>query len=308
MKGPISLRDYLEKSNLTDHLHLNNSLTFHWTNWDQTCLLQQEYYKQFNNNSHLMTLNSSLLSLQLQPVWLCNKVEVVLTDLYSLYESYLDSRLRLTWHERKNELLFSTSSEHGPYFTLTSMKWFKKEIYAQFVMRKILIEQFTLRSFRLNTAIPILLKFDNDVSVYHDKVSIHQMSEAGLILRISDKNFVNKIKNSSRLECKIPVQSYQNVQGLPFQDCVKKLDNESIFSEKNFKNYQLESRVLNFYGNLINSQRSGDNEFYIFARYEDLIPAGHNVTLAQTFGPIVSMTKSYFAQEIELLERKKLVA
>ena len=308
MKGLISLKDYLGKTNLSDHLHLTNSVSFHWSNWDQTCLLQQQLYKNYNNNFHLMTLNNSLMDLKSKTVWICNRVEVLRTDLYALYESYLDSRLRLTWLERKDELLFSLDSEQGPFYTLTSMKWFNKDIYAQFVMRKILIEQFTLRSFRLNTNIPVMLKFDNDVTNYQEKVSIHQISEAGIILKINDKNFVNKIKNSIMLEFKIPVQCYQNAHRLSFHDAWKKLNSDSIFNEEYFKTYQLESRIMNFYGNLSNSKRSGDNEFYIFARYEDFLPLAHGIYLAEAFAPLVSKTKKYFMKELEVIANEKLAA
>lgn len=308
MKGPVSLKNYLGKANLTDQLHLTNTVTFHWSNWDQTCLLQQQLYKNYNNNFHLVALNNSLNALKSQTIWLCNKVEVLHTDLYALYESYLDSRLRLTWHERKDELLFSNESEQGPYYTLTSMKWFKKEIYAQFVMRKILIEQFTLRSFRLNTSIPVNLKFDNDVTNYHEKVSIHQLSEVGVILKINDQNFINKIKNSAILELKIPVHCYKETLRLNFDDSWKKLNSPTLFNEEHFKTYKLESRIMNFYGNLFNTKRSGGNEFYIFARYEDILPLGHDLLLSDAFAPLVSKTKKHFIKEIDILANEKLAA
>ncbi len=301
MKELISLNDYLGKKNLSDHLHLTSKISFHWSNWEQTCLKQREYYKNYNNNFYLTSLNNQLLELKTHPIWICNKVEIIRTDLYSLYESYLDSRLRLTWLERKDELLFSTSNEQGPYFSLTSMKWFNKDIYSQFVMRKILIEQFTLRSFRLSTEIPITIKFDNDVNQYQNKVSIHQLTETGVMLKISDKNFVNKIKNSFMLELKIPTKAIKSTNNLNIHDTYEKLKDVTFQEDIHLNSYQLESRILNFYGNLANSQRSGENEFFIFARYEDLVANGHNVSLTNTFANLVSKTKKYFTKELDLL-------
>ncbi|MBP9682932.1 MAG: hypothetical protein KBD76_16145, partial [Bacteriovorax sp.] len=157
IRNTFSLKDYLGAKELTEHLRLTGELSFHWANWDQTCLVQRKHYKNFNNNFHLMKLNQKLQGLKNRPIWLCNKVKVMKSDLYSLYESYLDSRLRLTWFERKDEILFSFESEHGPYYTLTSMKWLDNDLYSQFVMKKILLEQYTLRSFRLNASIPVAL-------------------------------------------------------------------------------------------------------------------------------------------------------
>lgn len=304
--NPQSLKDYLGSRELTEHLRLTKELSFHWANWDQTCLAQRRHYKNFNNNFHLLRMNQALQELKSKPVWLCNKVKVIRTDLFSLYESYLDSRLRLTWFERKEEILFSYDSEQGPYYTLTSMKWLDKDIYAQFVMRKILLEHYTLRSFRLNATIPVQFKMDNDVQTYQDKVEIHQLSEMGFIFKINDKNFLNKIKNSTMLEMAIPINPYKKIDHMGIDDVFKKIDQHVISMEKDSMLFKLESRILNFYGNLNNAKRSADEEFYIFARYEDLLPAGHETELKQVFAPLVEKTKNLFISDLHEFERLKL--
>lgn len=304
-KGTISLKDYLGSRDLSEHLTLTKELTFHWANWDQTCLAQRKHYKNFNNNFHLMRLNQTLQELRAKPVWLCNKVKVMKSDLYSLYESYLDSRLRLTWFERKDEILFSFDSEQGPYYTLTSMKWLDNEIYSKFVMRKILLEHYTLRSFRLNANIPIVLKFDNDVKEYGDKVQIHQLSEVGFIFKIKDKNFINKIKNSTILELKIPAKHYSKVGKLQIEEAFKRLDEESPLLEQDYTVFKLESRILNFYGNMNNAKRSADEDFCLFARYEDVVPHGHELELKPVFAPLVTKTKNHFIRNLDDLENNK---
>lgn len=252
-----------------------------------------------------MRMNQALNELKSKPVWLCNKQKVIRTDLFSLYESYLDSRLRLTWFERKEEILFSYDSEQGPYYTLTSMKWLDKDIYAQFVMRKILLEHYTLRSFRLNATIPVLFKMDNDVQTYKDKVEIHQLSEMGFIFKISDKNFLNKIKNSHMLELTIPVAPYKKIDALAMEEVFKRIDQHEIKVERDSMLFKLESRILNFYGNLNNAKRSSDEEFYIFARYEDLLPDGHETELRNVFAPLVEKTKSHFIHDLNEYEKIK---
>lgn len=303
--NPKCLKEYLGSRDLTEHLKLTKELSFHWANWDQTCLAQRRHYKNFNNNYHLMKLNETLQQLKNKPVWLCNKVKVIRTDLFSLYESYLDSRLRLTWFERKDEILFSSDSEQGPYFTLTSMRWLDKEIYAQFVMRKILLEHYTLRSFRLNATIPVHFKLDNDVKVYEDKVMIHQLSEFGFIFKITDKNFLNKIKHSSTLELKIPVTPYKKIEFLSIEEGLRRLDQHELKIEKDSMLFKLESRILNFYGNLNNAKRSPDEEFYLFARYEDLLPVEHETELKNVFSTLVERTKNFFVNELNELENLK---
>lgn len=308
MSGPvrtISLKDYLGSRDLTEHLKLTKELTFHWANWDQTCLAQRKHFKNFNNNYHLLRLNHALQELKSKPVWLCNKIKVMKSDLYSLYESYLDSRLRLTWFERKDEILFSFEGEQGPYFTLTSMKWLDNDTYSQFVMRKILLEHYTLRSFRLNANIPVVFKMDNDVKEYGDKVQIHQLSEVGFIFKIKDKNFINKIKNSNMLELKIPVNHYRKVGSMNVEAAFKKLDEETPILAQDYMLFKLEARILNFYGNMNNAKRSAEEDFCIFARYEDLSPSGHEVQLKKVFAPLVEKTKIYFSNSLEELEKLK---
>lgn len=306
MSSKNLLKDYLGKKDLSENLNLTNNLYFHWANWEETCLAQRKHYKQFNNNLHLSKLNADLVTLKSRPVWLCNKMKVLKTDMYSLYESYLDSRLRMTWFDRKEEILFSTDCEQGPYHSLTTMKWLDKRIYSKFVLRKILLDYFTLRSFRLNTILPTVLKFDNDVNFYHDKVEIHQISEAGLILKFKDKNFFNKIKNSHQMELRIPIQTFCDISSKSFDDSLKILNNKIMTLNEEYKVFTLESRVINFYGNLTNSKRSGEEEFYLFARYEDLIPVKHQADLKLAFKTLVDKTKAHFGSElIELLPHQE---
>lgn len=303
--SPQNLKEYLGSRDLSEHLNLTKELSFHWANWDQTCLAQRRHYKNFNNNFHLLKLNQSLQELKATPVWLCNKVKVIRTDLYSLYESYLDSRLRLTWFERKEEILFSYESEQGPYYTLTSMRWMNKDIYAQFVMRKILLEHYTLRSFRLNSKIPVHFKMDNDATTYENKVEIHQLSEMGFIFKITDKNFLNKIKHSTMLELIIPISPYRKIEMLSLEDAFKKIDQHEISMEKDSLVFKLESRILNFYGNLNNAKRSSEEEFYVFARYEDLLPSGHDTEMKSVFSPFVERTKNHFLMDLAEFENLK---
>ena len=186
------------------------------------------------------------------------------------------------------------------------MKWIDNEIYSQFVLRKILLEQYTLRSFRLNANIPIVFKLNNDVNEYADKVIIHQLSEIGFIFKIKDKNFVNKIKNSKELEFKIPLDQYSRVVALNVEETFKNLDEHKDFLNIDYRLFKLDSRILNFYGNMKNVKHSSGEEFCIFARYEDLISCGHDANLKDVFARLVDKTKDYFSKSLEDFEINKI--
>ena len=244
----LELNEYLGNRNLAENLALSPQLSFHWANWDETCIAQRKHYKNFNNNYYLTEMSRGLLELKSKDVWLCNKVKVIKSDLYSLYESYLDSRLRLTWFERKDEILFSLGNEQGPYYTVTSLKWMDKELYIKFVMQKILVEEYTLRSFRLDANIPVIFTLNNNVMEYKDLVHIHQLSESGIIFRIKDKNFFYKIQNSSLLEFKIPINQYKKVASLKFDEALRQLNETQDTLNDQLTKYSLSSLILkNFF-------------------------------------------------------------
>jgi hypothetical protein len=305
--APLSteaLKSYLGHRDLTEDLILSKELSFHWANWDQTCLYQRKHFKNFHQNEKLRELNEELLKLRSSPIWLCNKIKVVKSDKFSLYESYLDSRLRLTWFERKDEILFSDTGEQGPYYTLTSMKWMDQKIYTQFVMRKILLEHYTLRSFRLNSKIPVSFKLDNDFNIYEDKVAIHQISEMGFILKIADKKFINKISSAKELEIKIPLEAYLQVKNLSSIETFNALAAGSIGKNERVS-FKINAKILNFYGNSQNAKRSSGEDFYIFAKYDDFAPVGNQIELKKIFKPIVEKAKIIISKGLEEMQNEK---
>ena len=299
-----SLKSYLGQSDLIEDLTFSKELSFHWANWDQTCLYQRRILRNFHQNEKLRELNEELLKLRSSPVWLCNKIKVVKSDKFSLYESYLDSRLRLTWFERKDEILFSETGEQGPYYTLTSMKWMDHKIYSQFVLRKILLEHCTLRSFRLNSKIPVTFKLDNDFNIYEDKMVIHQLSEVGFILKISDKKFLHKIASARELEIKIPLDSYLQVKNLGTVETFNALAAGQIGKTERVS-FRLSAKVLNFYGNSQNAKRSSGEDFYLFARYEDLVSTSNQIELKKIFKPIVEKAKIILTKSLEEIQQEK---
>lgn len=304
MKKALDLNEYLGHCNLLDSIKLTNNLSFHWANWDKTCNAQREYYKNFNNNYFLIELNESLVELKNKKVWLCNKMKTIESNLYSVYESFLDGRLKSTWFDRKDEILYSEEGLQGPFTALTGMKWLDHQIYSKFILRKILIEQYSLRSFRLNSNIPIQIKFNNYANELKNKAIIHQLTENGIILKITDKNILNRIQHSEFMDLKFSLGNFNMVENLTFENALKKIEEKAMDLNCNVKEFRMESKVLHLYGNSLNVKRSGDDCFYLFARYDDLI--SNIESLKNVFYPIVLKTKNYLQQGLLEFENNKV--
>jgi hypothetical protein len=95
---------------------------------------------------------------------------------------------------------------------------------------------------------------------------VHQISEAGVILKFKDKNFFNKIKNSQTMEFSIPVKHFEKTRNKNFEESLKILQTHQEILAKDYQTYKLESKVINFYGNSTNTKRSGKrNSLFLHA-------------------------------------------
>lgn len=298
MKRNLSLKEYLGKEELIKELQINQNTTFHWSNWDQTCKLQKSRYKNSLNDTKLVALNNSIFELKKTPMWIRNQTQTLQVNLFYLYNSYLSSSLRDIWFNPKKEVQFSAEGPTGNFYPIATMKWFHKDIYAQLVMQKILLEEYNMRSFRLTTSIPISLKFDTDPKDYHALASIHQLSEAGIMFKISNKSFVEHIKNAHLIDCSIPITYYQDALELQIEEAWEKVGQKKLITNDDIRVYKLDAKILEMYGNTVNARRSGEKEFYIFAKYEDLKPLDHEISLQSVFCKLVSNTKEHFAKEL----------
>lgn len=186
------------------------------------------------------------------------------------------------------------------------MKWMTKEIYSQFIYRKILTEHYMLRGFRLKTSIPLMLKLDKDFVDHSNKVSIHQVSKHGVILKIVDKNFMNKINFSRQMHFKIPVNSLLSLATKNLDDTLTAFKSIDWESRDEYVKYTLDTRIMNFYGNGKNFRHSPDNEFYIFARYEDFVPEDHRTELRPAFFHVVEKVNRRFEEEVKILQEIEL--
>ncbi len=180
------VHEYLHQHSLADSLALGNNgiLSFHWANDELSSRYVKTLYQDGGEreSERRAQLELELKNLQQTPVWLMSRQGQMKSDLYNLYQCYLDPRLRNQWFEL-DEILVSTNHEAGPFQSLKSMRWFDKDIYARFIYLKMIDAWVPQRKFRLSLDIPIEVRPGG--SPFHSmKGKIHQISHVGLVLHL----------------------------------------------------------------------------------------------------------------------------
>ena len=273
-KHLLGLQAYLSQGPLEDFLSLekNNLLYFHWANWEKTCLKQRENLESGVIQKSLKNLERQLEILKNEPVWIVSRRKILKINLYELYQCYLDSRVRMQWFQRKEEFLFSSEKSSGPFTTLSSMKWFDKDIYKLFIFRKILIDQLPLRKFRLNTSIYMNWRV-NGSPLELCQVLAHQISYDGIVFKISNRSDLNKIFRCDYVE-------------IDFITSVFKKNKKTEITLKNLKTnldkneLQLIYLPKNKLSKTLKSWRGcfqKMNNFYVFLKYDDMFEEGDKI-------------------------------
>lgn len=298
----LDLLSYFKQNVDNRTMRLSKDFTFHWANWEKSSTLQRQVVDAGENTKLTQYLDSSLHMLKYKTVWLCNKMKAVKTTYHNLYESYLDSRLRITWFDRDEEILYSDIGEQGPFYSLSSMKWYSKDIYEKFILRKILAENYPHRSFRINAEMDVDVKFDNHYKTHTTVFAIHQLSDAGILFKVKDKNFFNKIKNSKVMDFNFPKSDLLLYNCESTEEFLNEMDKADFKTAPRSLMFQLTSDVIEKYSNEFNAKRSANNEFYFFARYEDFIPVDHKDELRMNFYFIVYHYKKMFEEQIVDIE------
>ena len=172
---------YIESAQLNEKYHLNKlgTLNFHWANWKNSVEVVRDVLHVNDNGIRLKELEESLYYLKDTPVWLRSKLGSLQTDLYHLYECYLDPRLRYGWFDRQQEIFVSHGTDAGPYSPLKSMRWFDRDIYAKFIFVKLVNGQAPQREFRLG----IDIEMGEQQFQYQLKWLLTQMEKIILVLK-----------------------------------------------------------------------------------------------------------------------------
>jgi hypothetical protein len=300
--------NYLKNSPLHEPYYLteNNVLSFHWANWQESCMFQRNYlYDNAKSCERLFELNEHLDSLKETPIWLKNRDKTIHTNIYDLYQCYADPRMRSLWFDRSDqEVLISFGTEAGPYQALTSMRWMDKDVYTSFIHRKILTQNQQMRTFRMNSKIPAKCIIDNSPFKTFP-ITIHQITDHGLLFKIPSAKKIAFMDDSKSIHIELNFRPFIEVIDSNVEDTLKCFEkhNFDIFSEQKKSNdthcFSLDQHVLDKYGNKETFRKSGHSEFYLFTKYRDLTNESSSHRLRKTFRSLVQKFEEEFGRDLK---------
>jgi hypothetical protein len=302
-----TLSEYLSQESLSDEYHLtaNGSLKFHWSNWSKSCFIQKD---NFNDNSNLKRFNNleeEMNSLKTQDIFLKRGEKVVKSNLYDMYTSFLDPKIRMAWDDLFGDFLISLKSTAGPFFSLSSMRWFDKNIYKTFVYKKIIQGNVNFRNLRLGVSIPVDCFFDHSPFKTAEFL-IEQISKEGLIIKINGAHNISKIDLSKEFCLKMNLKLFEESVNLDVVGIIKKFSNTTSRKNKDLEkiNFSVSSKIMNKYNNRNNAKFASGENYYLYIRYSDLEPIDTEFDFQLAFEQFIYKFEKYF--EEELLDSSKI--
>ena len=191
LKKETSLRvqKYLREKDLSSFLSFGESspIGFHWANDRNSSAFVKELFAHNPKEQEafrLEQLEGELDTLKDIPIWLMSRRGQLKSDLFNLYQCYLDPRLKTQWFDIE-EILVSTSHEAGPFSSVKGMRWFDATIYAKFIYLKLIQACAPQREFRLSLDVPIEIRAGGS-PLGSIKGRLHQISAHGIVLNLEN--------------------------------------------------------------------------------------------------------------------------
>jgi hypothetical protein len=234
-KTSLRVQKYLRENDLASFLSLGefSPVGFHWANDRSSSHFVKEL---FNGNpkeqeiNRLEQLEQDLAVLKDIPIWLMSRRGQLKSDLYNLYQCYLDPRLKNQWFDLE-EILVSTAHEAGPFASIKSMRWFDANLYAKFIYLKMINSWVPQRDFRLSLDIPIEIRAGGS-PLGSIQGRLHQISGHGIVLNLENLGQAKEWGDKEVMILKKPMALKDNETGiercLRSQEWMGSLENFSV--------------------------------------------------------------------------------
>ena len=300
----VNFLDYLKNRPLEQNLILtsNQNLKFHWSDWSESCLFLKEAKNKHFQHSRMQSFELLLEGYKKNPVWLRDKEKELKTNVYDLYLSMLDQRIRTLWTENYKDTLISLVTDAGPYVSLTSMRWFDKNIYTLFVYRKILSDSLPLRNFRIGVDVPAQCNF-NGSNLNQTPMNIVQISKSGMLFKIDGPSSISKIQNSREVELSFDLAPFYETYDKKYDGIVRRFSkydfqNPSKAKLEKFDFYEKDIMKIN--NNQYNFQLSDGKSFYLFLTYDQLGESEIKHNVKEIMDSILNKIEYKFLDQLSL--------
>lgn len=164
----------------------------HWSNCHEGREFVRQWIYSTNGKEAFQQLKDQLESLKSQTVWLTRHRDFVKSNLFDLYQFYLDPRIRLGWIHGSDKTMVSMHSESGPFVEVKSLRWLDREILKKFMLIKLIEGKAQERDYRLSTNINVTLERP-DFSLKSYKIKVEQITQKGLLLRFDGGHVIEQI-------------------------------------------------------------------------------------------------------------------
>ncbi len=293
---------YLTEGALTKEHFLtpNGAIKFHWSNWKESCFFQRDLLRERKGVHRFKLLERELAPLKEQQIFLKRDLKVVKTNLYDLYVSFLDPKTKMAWDELYGNFLVSLSTEAGPYVSLSSMRWFDKELYASFVYKKILNENINLRNLRLGVDIPMECCFDGS-PFKTANFNLEQIAKDGVIIKINGAHNISRIDLAKELHLSVNLRPFEETMFSDATEILKKFSNFDFNKSQESESVKLiiDSDILDKYNNRNNSKFASGEHFYLYVPYTDIHSPECRFDVKQAFANFVYSFEDYFRDELD---------
>jgi len=301
-KSQSNLFDYLTESPLTgEHLLTpNGSIKFHWSNWKESCFFQRDFLSRRKGAHRLEVLDRELEPLKYQEIYLKRDLRTVKTNLYDLYMSFLDPKVRMAWDDLYGNFLVSLTTGAGPYVSLSSMRWFDKNLYTSFIYKKILSDNIRLRNLRLGVDIPIECQFDNS-PFKTAQFTLEQVAKDGMVIKVHGAHNITRIGLSKELHLTLNLRPFEETMLLDAKDILKNFSKVDFYKNENEDNVKLiiDSNILDKYNNRENAKFASGEDFYLYVGFDDFYTLDCSFDVKQAFVNFIYSFEDHFREELE---------
>lgn len=283
------LNNYLSLKNFEEELSLdlNQSMTFHWANWQETCERKVQ-------NGDSQEVDRSIALYKSIPIWLLLNNTKIKSNLLELYHHYLNDKSSTA----SSSFYLSIGKEQGPYINYNSLTWLNNNILKNVVFFKISKSELKKRQFRLNWESKPLVKLD---SFYLSGVDIrtHAITEQGLIFKVVGKANFERLMGAKQIVINLNLNPFlRSVR--EFQDNFLKSVASEDFSLHDLKNlHSFTIKPKHLVTNVKELQAQDAQTYHFFVSFKDLESTDSNFLIETPLRRFLLNTKECF--ELQLI-------